>query len=102
MPLNLTTPMTETIQSTEEKSVKDIKLIKVYIRIDIKRIDLVYKKGYDDGEGGIIYSDQEFVQSYPDDEYDAVVGRNGDTYNSLRNACYDELKTSLSIDGTVY
>jgi len=106
MPLTLTTPVSETITVSENKEVKDFKLINIFIRIEKERIDLVYKKGYDDGEGGITYADTEYMVSFANSDiitdYTDLVGRNSSVYASLKSASYDELKTKLSVAGTVY
>lgn len=122
MSLSLTTPKSKKIQLIIDKEIIDLKITNIYIRYEKSRIDIYYKNGYSDGQGGIVYDNEEsFIiiqndNSEPkivlDEEgnqvvipvpqlFTEMVARNGATYTALKNSLYNELKLSLGVNGNI-
>lgn len=99
MPYNLNSAIAETITITEEKQVKSFIIDREVFVLTSGResIQLFYRKGFDDGQGSITYSDKQEVLILEDQEVLAFFTANPSLHSTVKTASYNLLKDKLEL-----
>jgi hypothetical protein len=115
MPFALTNPVNESVKTLVNKDVIQIAIVSINIRLAEKYVDIAYRKGFSDGDGGVEYGEEIFHLSFPPEEavineqgetvmtapFDGLVQRRLSAYEALRDAVYNEIAADLSLEGSV-
>lgn len=103
MPYIINDPIEDAVQVQETKIIRSYLIEKEIFVITPgkERIEIKFRKGYDNGIGGTSFSTDTFDLILEGDEVKSYFLNNGDVYQAVRSASYQLLADSFGTPGNL-